>query len=85
MERKAYSAGAVKMSFWFIEFRKVVQLLHDGNSIDEISFRPCPGKGNIHCRYSCIAYLSAAQPLASAYRSSCKECRLLCVLLALIP
>ena len=36
MERKAYSAGAVKMSFWFIEFRKVVQLLHDGNSIDEI-------------------------------------------------
>ena len=34
---------------------------------------------------SCIAYLSAAQPLASAYRSSCKECRLLCALLALIP
>ena len=23
MERKEYSAGAVKMSFWFIEFRKV--------------------------------------------------------------
>lgn len=30
MKRKEYSAGAVKMSFWFIEFRKVVQLLHDG-------------------------------------------------------
>ena len=24
------------MSFWFIEFRKVVQLLHDGKSMDEI-------------------------------------------------
>ena len=36
MERKEYSAGAVKMSFWFIEFRKVVQLLHDGKSMDEI-------------------------------------------------
>ncbi len=32
MERKEYSAGAVKMSFWFIEFRKVVQLLHDGKT-----------------------------------------------------
>ena len=36
MERKEYSAGAVKMSFWFIEFRKVVQLLHDGKSMNEI-------------------------------------------------
>ena len=36
MERKEYSAGAVKMSFWFIEFRKFVQLLHDGKSMDEI-------------------------------------------------
>lgn len=36
MERKEYSAGAVKMSFWFIEFRKVVQLLNEGKSIDEI-------------------------------------------------
>ena len=36
MERKEYSAGTVKMSFWFIEFRKVVQLLHDGKSMDEI-------------------------------------------------
>ena len=36
MERKEYSAGAVKMSFWFIEFRKVVQLLHDGKTIEEI-------------------------------------------------
>lgn len=32
MKRKEYSAGAVKMSFWFIEFRKVVQLLHDGKT-----------------------------------------------------
>ena len=36
MERKEYSAGAVKMSFWFIEFRKAVQILHDGKSMDEI-------------------------------------------------
>lgn len=25
MERKPYSAGAVKFSFWFMEFRKTVQ------------------------------------------------------------
>ena len=36
MGRKEYSAGAVKMSFWFIEFRKVAQLLHDGKNMDEI-------------------------------------------------
>lgn len=36
MVRKEYSAGAVKMSFWFVEFRKVVQLLSDGKSMDEI-------------------------------------------------
>jgi hypothetical protein len=36
MERKEYSAGAIKMSFWFMEFRKVVQLLSDGNSMDDI-------------------------------------------------
>jgi hypothetical protein len=36
MERKEYSAGAVKLSFWFMEFRKVVVLLHDGKTISEI-------------------------------------------------
>lgn len=36
MERKAYSAGAVKFSFWFMEFRKVVQLLAQGNDYKEI-------------------------------------------------
>ena len=30
MNRKPYSAGAVKFSFWFIEFRKTVQLLAEG-------------------------------------------------------
>ena len=30
MERKPYSAGAVKFSFWFMEFRKTVQLLSEG-------------------------------------------------------
>lgn len=36
MNRKQYSAGAVKHSFWFMEFRKVVQLLSEGKSLDEI-------------------------------------------------
>ena len=36
MKRKSYSAGAVKMSFWFMEFRKVVSLLSEGKSLDEI-------------------------------------------------
>ena len=36
MKRKAYSAGAVKVSFWFAEFRKVVQLLNDGTCMEEI-------------------------------------------------
>jgi hypothetical protein len=36
MIRNEYSAGAVKMSFWFMEFRKVVQLLSEGNNWDEI-------------------------------------------------
>ena len=36
MDRKEYSAGAVKMSFWFIEFRKVVYLLDEGKSMDEV-------------------------------------------------
>ena len=26
MERKEYSAGAVKLSFWFMEFRKAVSM-----------------------------------------------------------
>ncbi len=36
MERKEYSAGAVKHLFWFMEFRKVVQLLSSGKTFDEI-------------------------------------------------
>lgn len=36
MVRREYCAGAVKMSFWFMEFRKVVHLLADGKSMDEI-------------------------------------------------
>ena len=36
MERKEYSAGAVKLSFWFVEFRKVVELLHEGKSSEQI-------------------------------------------------
>ena len=36
MKRKEYNAGAVKMSFWFVEFRKVVELLGEEKSTDQI-------------------------------------------------
>ena len=36
MDRKEYSAGAVKHSFWFMEFRKVVSLRCEGKSWEEI-------------------------------------------------
>ena len=36
MERKEYSAGAVSTSFWFMEFRKEVELLAEGKSFEEI-------------------------------------------------
>jgi len=34
--RKEYSAGMVKLSFWFLEFRKVIELLNSGKTINEI-------------------------------------------------
>lgn len=36
MQSKDYSAGAVKFSFWFAEFRKVISLLRSGKTIEEI-------------------------------------------------
>ena len=36
MNRKEYSAGAVKHAFWFMEFRKVVALRLAGKSWEEI-------------------------------------------------
>lgn len=36
MERKEYSAGAVKLSFWFMEFRKAVSMLREGKTSDDI-------------------------------------------------
>ena len=36
MVRKEYSAGMVKLSFWFSEFRKVIDLLNSGKTINEI-------------------------------------------------
>lgn len=36
MIRKEYSAGMVKASFWFAEFRKVIQLLNAGQTMTEI-------------------------------------------------
>lgn len=36
MNRAEYSAGMVKLSFWFSEFRKVVNLLNSGKTLAEI-------------------------------------------------
>ena len=36
MNRKDYSAGAVKHTFWFMEFRKVVSLRLEGKTWEEI-------------------------------------------------
>lgn len=36
MSLKEYSAGAVKHSFWFMEFRKVIQLLSKGMTLEKI-------------------------------------------------
>lgn len=36
MERKEYSAGMVKLSFWFSEFRKVILLLNSGKTMQGI-------------------------------------------------
>ncbi|PHV69587.1 hypothetical protein CS063_14855 [Sporanaerobium hydrogeniformans] len=36
MEDKKYSAGGVKFSFWFAEFRKMIELLNEGYTFDEI-------------------------------------------------
>ena len=36
MKRNKYSAGAVKFSFWFLEFRKEVQMLASGKTYDQI-------------------------------------------------
>lgn len=36
MKRKKYSAGAVKHSFWFMEFRNEVKLLSEGKSFQDV-------------------------------------------------
>jgi len=36
MQSKEYSAGAVKLSFWFTEFRKVISLLRSGKTMKDI-------------------------------------------------
>ena len=39
MKRNKYSAAAVKFSLWFMEFRKEVQMLVDGNSFEELDLK----------------------------------------------
>lgn len=36
MARKAYSAGMVKLPFWFSEFKKMISLLNSGKTLPEI-------------------------------------------------
>jgi len=36
LERREYSASMTKLSFWFSEFRKVIQLLNSGKTLPEI-------------------------------------------------
>lgn len=36
VDKKRYSASAVKVSFWFAEFRKVMQMLDRGYSMSKI-------------------------------------------------
>jgi hypothetical protein len=36
MGRKEYSAGMVKLSFWFSEFKKMISLLNSGKTLPEI-------------------------------------------------
>ncbi|MCU6796833.1 DUF1819 family protein [Paenibacillus sp. WQ 127069] len=36
MKKREYSAGSVKQSFWFSEFRKVVSLINKGKTLNEI-------------------------------------------------
>lgn len=59
---EAYSAGLISQSFWFIEFKKVVKLISDGNSlrnaktvcIEENLF----GAGNVYRAKRIAAYLT---------------------------
>ncbi|MEK3883974.1 DUF1819 family protein [Paenibacillus sp. PL2-23] len=36
MRKQEYSAGMVKLSFWFSDFRKVINLINQGKSVKEI-------------------------------------------------
>lgn len=36
MRRNEYSAGSVSYTFWFLEFKKTVQLLNEGKTFEEI-------------------------------------------------
>ncbi len=38
--KEKYNAGLMAQSFWFIEFKKIVQLYHEGNNFEEIK-RQC--------------------------------------------
>ena len=36
MVRKAYSAGMVKLSFWFSDFKKTIHLINSGMTLEQI-------------------------------------------------
>jgi hypothetical protein len=39
MVQKGYSAGMVQLPFWFLEFKKVMLLLHEGMTLQEIKIK----------------------------------------------
>lgn len=75
MEEK-YNAGLISQSFWFVEFKKVVQLFSEGNDYDEIK-RQCieenlfgainPYRGKRMCGYLLIRLKSMDKKLVELF------------------
>lgn len=68
MNRKPYSAGAVKFSFWFMEFRKTVQLLAAGKSFEDIKQLNEQENIYVHDRRSTNFYCSVLNLLVRALK-----------------
>lgn len=81
MKRKEYSAGAVKLSFWFMEFRKVVELLDMGNSCEDI--KRLSQEENLfaaptsaRAKQICSTVVTRAQSLDASFYSVFTDCDL---------
>lgn len=92
MERKPYSAGAVKFSFWFMEFRKTVQLLSEGKSFadikklnEETNIYGAPTKlraqqiySTVTARIKTLVFPPWKEPEPARYDCCPQDCRRLC-------